>query len=435
MSGVDLLGKAFEITVYLGGKEKTKYSELYREFVLKSSSLRKALRQLLELGLIKRPTRGCYTLTSKGAAVSTYLRNSKLELSKVAKASNSKLKRAIVNQLTLELPQGKVVSLQKALVNLSLVSERTMTPLYKALGEMEELGFVKKVERGRYSLTEAGYTLFDLQAMIWLGKEEYLPFPKPLKQFLDSESYSVANGFWCVQGFLDYESSDLEREKQFSVFKRKFLNEMQKFGFFYRLTVDGAELFQIIEPNLLMHILLSPGIHFIIHVGVPCVSELNSIEGGEVLSAVLKEEFSVTRGAPHYYPRARGFELPPYGVGPYAWSYCIAKEAFGEDKNFQSSEVAIEVGVDSFIVATHNVILNLLRNVTRKTLLELGYKQEDYEEQPNSFTSVWERKSFFEIRKFSELDEYGTLLIEKYKPRLGGSSPKAVQARRNLHGR
>jgi len=348
--------------------------------------------------------------------VSTYLRDSKLELGKVAKASNSKLKRAIVNQLTLELPQGNVVSLHEALVNLGLVSERTMTPLYKALGELEELGFVKKVKRGRYSLTEPGYTLFELQAMIWLGTQESLPIPRPLKQFLDSESYRVANGFWCVHGFLNYKFRHLERERRSDDFNQKFLNEMRKFGFFYRLTMEGAELFQIIEPNLLVHILLGPGLRFIIHVGIPCVSELDLVEGEKVLNALLKEEFSLTRGAPHY-SRARGFELPPYGVGPYAWSYCIAKEAFRNRKNFQSSEVAIEVGVDSFIVATHNVILNLLRNMTRKILSELGYKEEDYEEQPNGFTSVWEGKSFFEIRRFSESTEYGTLLIEKYEPR------------------
>jgi len=434
MPELSLFEKAFEISLFLGGKENTSYSELYRKFVLKSSSLKKALRVLLELGLIERPSRGYYTLTNKGTAMSTYLRDSELDLSKVAKASNSNLKRAIVNQLTLKLPQRNVVSLQKALVNLNLVSERTMTPLYKALGELEELGFVKKVERGRYSLTETGYTLFELQAMIWLGRQECLPLPRPLKQFLDSESYRVANGFWCVHGFLDYEFPYLEREKRFDDFNQEFLNEMRKFGFFYRLTMEGAELFQIIEPNLLVHILLGPGVRFIIHVGIPCVSEVDLIEGEKVLTTLLKEEISLTRGAPHY-SRAHGFELPPYGVGPYAWGYCIAKEAFRNRNNFQSSEAAIEVGVDSFIVATHNVILNLLRNMTRKILSELGYKEEDYEERPNSFTSVSESKSFFEIRRFSEFTEYGTLLIEKYKPPLGGSSPKTVQARRHLHGR
>ena len=113
---------------------------------------------------------------------------------------------------------------------------------------------------------------------------------------------------------------------------------------------------------------------------------------------------------------AREFDLSPSGVGPFSWAYCVAKGVNSSTK-LTLSKIAMQVSIDSLIVGVHNMVLDLLRNVARRVILELGYKPDSYKENTSSFTSVWETKPFFEIRKFSDLAEYRTLLIQKYKAR------------------
>ena len=416
MTVMTLSEKALEILVFLNAQKENRYADLYRRFNLKSSSLKKCLKFLREYGLITRPKRGLYALTDSGLAVSNYLTDTKLEPDKVAKASNSKLKRTLISHLVLLGPSTQNLStLHRALVNAGVVSRSTMTPIYRALKELIDLGFLERTERGIYSLTNAGNTLFEFQTLIW-PSSSFL-FPNLLKRFTYSKAFNVANGYWCVHGFLDYQFELENPLILYRKFRMKFIKEIQKLGFIYRLGLGSVDLLKLVEPNFLVHIVLGPPVNFIVHTGIPSITEGFLLEGGE-LRMLIEEEKEVTGGVPRYLrsPKARKFDLSPSGVGPFSWAYCVAKGIESTTK-LASSKIAMQVSIDSLIVGAHNMVLDLLRNVARRVILELGYKPDSYKENTSSFTSVWEAKPFFEIRKFSDLVEYRALLIEKYKAR------------------
>jgi predicted transcriptional regulator len=407
--------EALNILLSISMQKEIRYAELYRSSNAKSPTLKKWLRALREYHLVARLKRGYYTITETGQIVCTYLSDTGLEFENVAKASSSRLKRALTSSLALLGPNASLVSVQRALIDSGVIGRHSMTPLYNALNELVDMGFIKKIGRGKYSLSDEGSMLFEYQTLVW--SPSTYSYANPLKRFLDSTAYQIANGFWCIHGFLDFEFALPQNVLTlYRKFWARFVKEFEKIGFVYRVSLGSVDLFKLIEPNIFIHIVLSPPVNFIIHAGIPSVNENVLLEGGKLLRTLVDEETKKTCGVPRYLRSAKacGFDLSPNGVGPYSWAFSLANSIEPNGADFSLRKLAVRVGIDSLLVGVHNITLDLLRNISKQVLSELGYRADRYKENMNSFTSLWEARSFFETRRFSDLEEYRALLFKKH---------------------